>query len=158
MAHARLRKKGVPTGTPNPEEDRKREEALEVAAAMVRQLAPNVAPQARQIADWVLTSYILKRAEQAFTDPEIMRALTSERPWDMVKLIDKDRFEEAALTAALPVVGELVGQIDPTGQKPFFAYSKAEVLSLFEAVVACWEEAKGKRPLSTVIPDDEIPF
>jgi hypothetical protein len=158
MAHARLRKKGVPTGTPNPEEDRKREEALEVAAAMVRTLAPNIAPQARQIADWVLTAYILKRAEQAFTDPEIMRAITSERPWDMVKLIDKDRVEEAALTSALPVVGELVGQIDPTGQKPFFAYTKEEVLRLFEAVVWCWEEAKANRPRLSAIPDDEIPF
>jgi hypothetical protein len=75
----------------------------------------------------------------------------------MVKLVDKTKAEEAAIASALPIVGDIVFEMDPSGQKPLFAYSKDEITRVFEAVIWCWEESRAAR---TKVPalDDEIPF
>lgn len=123
---------------------------------MLKKLCPAAALNARQTAEWMITAHILKLCELEHRDPLIMRALSSERPWDMVKLIDKSKAEEAAILSSLSIVGELVAEMDPSGAKPLFAYSKDEIIRLFEAVIWCWEESKAERtkvpPIEDVIP------
>lgn len=131
--------------------------ALEAAAQTLKTLCPAASIDAKRIAEWVITTHILKLCEMQFKDPAILRALTSEEPWDMVRLVDKTKEEEAAIMSSLPIVGELVGGMDPTGQKPFFAYSKEEIVRLFEAVIWCWEASKGNRGIRDPL-NDEIPF
>lgn len=156
--HVKLRKKGeARTAPPASHDDAMQTEALEAAAAVVRVKVPTLAPMARTVADWVLTAYIMKRAEQAFKDPVIMRALTSERPWDMVRLVDKSTAEEAAIAASLPIVGALVAEMDPSGTKPLFAYSRPEIMRLFEAVIWCWEESQAERTKIDPL-NDQIPY
>lgn len=131
--------------------------ALKCAADMLVKLCPAAKLDATRIAEWVITAHILKLCEEQHRDPLIMRALTSERPWDMVRLVDKTKAEEAAIASALPIVGDIVAEMDPSGQKPLFAYSKDEITRMFEAVIWCWEESKAER---TKVPAlcDEIPF
>lgn len=75
----------------------------------------------------------------------------------MVKIIDKTKQEEAAILGSLPVVGDIVAEIDPKGEKPLFHYSREEIIRVFEAVIWCWEESKAER--SKIDPlNDEIPF
>lgn len=154
---------------PLTEQDHK---AHRAAADMLKKLAHRVPTDPEGVAQTVVLSYVLERAAQALTDPEIMRALTSERPWDMVHLVDKTKAEEAVILGALPVIGDLVAQMDPSGTKPLFAYSRDEIVRLFEAVIWVWEEGKrdvrvaaasaGKTynpvPSMADFPDDEIPF
>lgn len=146
--------------------------AHKAAAEMLKKLAHRVPVDPDTVAQTVVCSYVLERAAQAFKDPEILRALTSERPWDMVHLVDKTKAEEAVILGALPIIGDLVAEMDPSGSKPLFAYSRDEIIRLFEAVIWVWEE--GKRdvrvaaantpkktspvPSMADFPDDEIPF
>lgn len=152
-----IRKKGEALKPPSPA-DEAQSAALTVAADTLAKLCPAAKLNARQIAEWVITAHILKLCELQHMDPIIMRALTSERPWDLMRLIDKTKEEEAAILSALPAVGEIVGEMDPTGQKPLFAYSKDEIVRLFEAVIWCWEESKSARSKVPGTLDDEIPF
>jgi hypothetical protein len=131
--------------------------ALKAASEMLVKLCPAAKLNATQIAEWVITAHILKLCEVQHTEPAIMRALTSERPWDLMRLIDKSREEEAAIVSALPAVGAIVAEMDPSGQKPLFAYSKDEIIRLFEAVIWCWEESKAERTKVSAL-SDEIPF
>lgn len=131
--------------------------ALKAAAETLARLCPAAKLNSMQIAEWVITAHILKLCEVQHTEPAIMRALTSERPWDLMRLIDKSREEEAAILSALPAVGEIVAEMDPSGQKPLFAYSKDEIIRLFEAVIWCWEESKAERTKVGAL-DDSIPF
>lgn len=124
---------------------------------MLVKLCPAARLNATQIAEWVITAHILKLCEVQHMDPVIMRALTSERPWDLMRLIDKSKEEEAAIVSALPAVGQIVAEMDPSGQKPLFAYSKDEIIRLFEAVIWCWEESKAERTTIRAL-DDSIPF
>ncbi len=139
---ARFRKRGEKRTASPP--DPQQQAATKAAADAIVRFNSKLAPMAETLAHVALATYILKRAEQAFSDPLIMKALSSERPWDMVRLIDKTTEEEAVIRAALPIVGELVGEIDPNGDKPFFQYSKDDVIRLFEAVIWVWEESRGR--------------
>lgn len=130
--------------------------ALMAATDMLIKLCPAAKPNAKQIAEWMITAHILKLCEVQHTDPAIMQALMDDRPWGMMRLIDKNKEEEAAILSALPAVGEIVAEMDPSGQKPLFAYSKDEIIRMFEAVIWCWEESKAKR--TKVRFDDDIPF
>ncbi len=124
---------------------------------MLLSLCPAAQFSARRIAEWTITAHILKLCELEHKSPAILRALSSERPWDMVRLIDKSREEEAAILSALPIVGDLVGEMDPSGTKPLFAYSKDEIVRLFEAVIWCWEETRAERT-QIKFPDTTAPF
>ena len=150
-----VRKKGEAKLPPSPA-DEAQLAALKAASDMLVRLCPAAKLNATQIAEWVITAHILKLCEMQFKDPSIMRALTSEEPWSMVRLVDKTKEEEAAIASALPIVGEIVGEMDPTGQKPLFAYSKDEITRMFEAVIWVWEASKGRRAVSR--DGDEIPF
>lgn len=151
-----VRKKGEAPKPPSPA-DEVQLAALEAAAQTLKRLCPQASIDAKRIAEWVITTHILKLCELQHKDPAIMRALTSERPWDMVRIVDKTKQEEAAILGSLPVVGDIVAEIDPKGEKPLFAYSRDEIIRVFEAVIWCWEESKAER--SKIDPlDDEIPF
>lgn len=150
-----VRKKGEAPKPPSPA-DEAQLAALQAASDMLVKLCPAAKLNSKQIAEWVITAHILKLCEMQFKDPFIMRALTSEEPWDMVRLLEKTTEEEAAIVSALPIVGELVEGMDPTGQKPLFAYSRDEILRLFEAVIWVWEASKGRRAVSR--DGDVIPF
>lgn len=150
-----VRKKGEAAKPPSPA-DEAQLAALQAASDMLVKLCPAAKLNSKQIAEWVITAHILKLCEMQFKDPFIMRALTSEEPWDMVRLLEKTTEEEAAIVSALPIVGELVEGMDPTGQKPLFAYSREEILRLFEAVIWVWEASKGRRAVSR--DGDVIPF
>lgn len=116
--------------------------ALQAAADAAKRVGHRAAVNPDDVARTVVTAYLLERAAQAFKDPEVLRALTSRRPWDMVKLIDKSKEEEAVILAALPIVGDLVAEMDPSGTKPLFAYSRDEIIRLFEAVIWVWEDGR----------------
>jgi hypothetical protein len=140
---ARFRGKGevrLPPPPPDPGQLAANAAAAHAVAALLPQGKANAADV---IAQTAIGAYILERSKQAFTDPEIMAALSSQRPWDMVRLVAPERQVEAVLTGMLPLLGQLAGQIDPTGQKPFFAWSKEEVMRLIEAACWAWEEAQG---------------
>ena len=151
-----VRKKGEAPKPPSPA-DEAYHASLKAASDMLVTLCPAAKLDASRIAEWVITAHVLKLCELQHTDPLIMRALTSERPWDLMRLIDKSREEEAAILSALPAVGDIVAEMDPSGQKPLFAYSKDEIIRLFEAVIWCWEESKSER---TKVPslNDPVPF
>ena len=151
-----VRKKGEAPKPPSPA-DEAQSASLDAAAAMLKQLCPAAALSARRIAEWTITAHILKLCELEHKDPQILRALSSERPWDMVRLVDKSREEEAAILSALPIVGDLVAEMDPAGEKPLFAYSKDEIVRLFEAVIWCWEETRSERT-QIKFPDTTVPF
>lgn len=151
-----VRKKGEAKLPPSPA-DAAQLAALQAASEMLVRLCPAAKLNATQIAEWVITAHILKLCEVQHTDPFIMRALTSERPWDLMRLIDKTKEEEAAILSALPAVGDIVAEMDPSGQKPLFAYSKDQIVRLFEAVIWCWEESKAERSKVRAL-DDDIPF
>lgn len=151
-----IRKKGEAPKPPSPA-DEAQKAALKAAAETLVTLCPAAKLNSLQIAEWTITAHILKLCELQNTDPAIMRALTSERPWDLMRLIDKTKEEEAAILSALPAVGEIVAEMDPRGQKPLFAYSKDEIVRLFEAVIWCWEESKAERSKIGAL-DDTIPF
>lgn len=151
-----IREKGEARRPPS-EADEAQKAALKAAAETLARICPAAKLQATQIAEWVITAHIMKLAELMHTDPSIQKALTSERPWDMVRIIDKTKQEEAAILGALPIVGEIVAEMDPDGTKPLFAYSKDEIVRVFEAVIWCWEESRSDRSKIGVL-DDQIPF
>lgn len=151
-----VRRKGEAPKPPSPA-DEAQIAALEAATQTLKKLCPQATPNAKQIAEWVITAHILKLCELQYTDPAILRALTSERPWDLVRIINKTKQEEAAILGSLPVVGDIVAEIDPKGEKPLFAYSKEEIVRVFEAVIWCWEESRAERSAARPL-DDEIPF
>jgi len=154
-----IRSKGEarqPPLPPSPSDEAQRA-ALNAAADTLARICPAAKLQATQIAEWVITAHIMKLAELAHTDPAIEAALTSERPWDMVRLVDKTKQEEAAILGALPIVGDLVAEMDPDGVKPLFAYSKDEIVRVFEAVIWCWEESRSSRSKLGIL-DEDIPF
>ena len=151
-----VRKKGEAPKPPSPE-DEAHSASVDAAAAMLTQLCPAAQFSARRIAEWVITAHILKLCELEHKSPAILRALSSERPWDMVRLIDKSREEEAAILSSLPIVADLVTEMDPTGQKPLFAYSKDEIIRIFETVIWCWEESRAERT-QIKFPDPTVTF
>lgn len=151
-----VRKKGEARLPPSPA-DEAQLAALKAASDMLVKLCPAAKLNATQIAEWVITAHILKLCEVQHTEPSILKALTSERPWDLMRLIDKSKEEEAAILSALPAVGDIVAEMDPSGQKPLFAYSRDEIIRLFEAVIWCWEESKAERTKVGAL-DDSIPF
>lgn len=151
-----IRKKGEAPRPPSPA-DEAQKAALKAAAETLTKICPAAKLNATQIAEWVITAHILKLAELMHTDPSIQKALTSERPWDMVRIIDKTREEEAAILGALPIVGDIVAEMDPEGVKPLFAYSKEEIVRVFEAVIWCWEESRSTRSKIGSL-EDQIPF
>lgn len=151
-----VRNKGEARLPPSPA-DEAQLAALQAASDMLVKLCPAAKLNAKQIAEWVITAHILKLCEVQHTEPSILKALTSERPWDLMRLIDKTKEEEAAILSALPAVGDIVAEMDPTGQKPLFAYSRDEIIRLFEAVIWCWEESKAERTKVRAL-DDSIPF
>ncbi|MEY4863785.1 MAG: hypothetical protein RLZ51_1880 [Pseudomonadota bacterium] len=151
-----VRKKGEAAKPPSPA-DEAQLAALKAAADTLVRLCPAAKLNATQIAEWVITAHILKLCEVQHTEPSILKALTSERPWDLMRLIDKTREEEAAILSALPAVGDIVAEMDPSGTKPLFAYSKDEIVRMFEAVIWCWEESKSARSKIGAL-DDTIPF
>lgn len=151
-----IREKGEARRPPSPA-DEAQKAALKAAAETLARICPAAKLQATQIAEWVITAHIMKLAELMHTDPSIQKALTSERPWDMVRIIDKTKQEEAAILGALPIVGEIVAEMDPDGTKPLFAYSKDEIVRVFEAVIWCWEESRSDRSKIGSL-EDQIPF
>jgi hypothetical protein len=151
-----VRKKGEARQPPSPADEAHAASVKAASETLVR-LCPAAKLNATQIAEWVITAHVLKLCELQHMDPSIMRALSSERPWDLMRLIDKSKEEEAAIVSALPAVGEIVAEMDPSGQKPLFAYSKDEIIRLFEAVIWCWEESKSERTKVRAL-DDTIPF
>lgn len=151
-----VRKKGEAPKPPS-YADEEQSAALDAAAAMLLSLCPSAQFSARRIAEWTITAHILKLCELQYKDPRILDALSSERPWGMVRLIDKSLEEEAAILSALPIVGDLVAEMDPEGAKPLFAYSKDEIVRLFEAVIWCWEETRAERT-QIKFPDTTVPF
>ena len=61
----------------------------------------------------------------------------------------------------MPVAAEIAASIDPTGQKPLGSYTREQIGTIFEAVIAVWEEhrAPGRGlPKPSKFPDDDIPF
>lgn len=152
----KVRNKGEAKLPPSPA-DEAQLAALQAASDMLVKLCPSAKINATQIAEWVITAHILKLCEVQHTEPAILRALTSERPWDLMRLIDKTKEEEAAILSALPAVGDIVAEMDPSGTKPLFAYTKDEIVRMFEAVIWCWEESKAERTMARPLADD-IPF
>jgi hypothetical protein len=140
---ARFYRKGEKRPPASPP-DAFQQEASAAAVAAVKAMVPGLGPKADMIVHTAIATYVLTRAKQAYKNDEIRRMLTSERPWDMVRLAGKTDEEEAVIAAALPIVGELAQEIDPTGTKPFFQYSREEVTALFEAVIYVWEENRGR--------------
>jgi len=151
-----VRKKGEARLPPSPA-DEAQLAALQAASDMLVKLCPAAKLNARQIAEWVITAHILKLCEVQHTEPSILKALTSERPWDLMRLIDKSKEEEAAILSALPAVGDIVAEMDPSGTKPLFAYSKDEIVRMVEAVIWCWEESKAERTMARPL-EDTIPY
>lgn len=151
-----VRNKGEARKPPSPADEAHAASVKAASETLVR-LCPAAKLNATQIAEWVITAHVLKLCELQHMDPAIMRALTQERPWDLMRLIDKSKEEEAAILSALPAVGEIVAEMDPSGQKPLFAYSKDEIVRLFEAVIWCWEESKSERTTVRAL-NDPIPF
>ena len=159
---ARRRKKG------EGRDDQPRSQANDDHDAAVARAAKALAdaglaapPRAALVAQMAIIAWLGTLGFRSINNPELKAALSAEEPWSLMKLVDKDAAEEAALAAALPVVGEIAASIDPTGQKPLGSYSKDQILQLFEAVVAVWEEhrtpGRGMPPLVRV-PEDDIPF
>lgn len=121
------------------------EQARNIAASAIRgMLGPKCPADPEVVAQTAIAAYVVARASQGFQDKEIQAALSSERPWDMVRLVEPGLQDRAVAQAVLPVAGEVASQIDPTGRKPFFEWSRDEILRLFEVVIWAWEESQGR--------------
>mgnify|MGYP001331355466 CR=1 FL=1 len=152
---ARFKKAAAERRQPT-EPDIETEAAVKAAAEALAKMAPGVRAVAVHAVNTVLITYFMKLAQMHFNNSRVRNALQSERPWDMVKLIDKNKAEAAAIAGALPIVADLVAEMDPSGKKPLFEYSKDEIERMFEAVIWCWEESKAER--SKIGGEDFIPM
>lgn len=129
---------------PSPPDPDRAAAVAATAEAIKPLLGPACQSDPSVIVETVMARYIMERAAQAYKDPEIRKALSSERPWDMVRLIEPGLQAEAASKAVIFVAADLVSQIDPSGQKSFWEWAKEDILRLFEAVIWAWEESQGR--------------
>lgn len=159
---ARYRKKGEGRDDrPRSQADEDHDAAVAGAAKALADAGLIPQPRAALVAQTAIIAWLGVLGFRSINNAELKAALSAEEPWSLMKLIDKDAAEEAALNAALPVVAGMAAAIDPTGQKPLGSYSKDQILQLFEAVVAVWEEHRkpGKGlPPPAKFADDDIPF
>jgi len=139
--------------------DEDQEAAIQAAASALTNIHGITGAKARMAVQTVLIVYLTTLGARSFSNPAAKAALSAEEPWSLMRLIDKDEAEEAALAATLPIAAEIAAIIDPEGKRPFGQWGKEEVLRVFEAVVAAFLETRGeKRAKAKEAFDDEIPF